>query len=179
MKSTQTRYGTVAVTLHWLSALSIFALLGLGFRASALTGSPDKTLILTAHVTLGSVVLILTLFRIIWWAFADQKPKPLSDDPAWQQISGKAVHILFYVVILGMCASGIGMVALSGAGAILFGGQTSPLPNFWDYLPRTPHGLGARFMLVLMALHIGAALYHHFIRKDGLIWRMWFSADRK
>ena len=72
-------------------------------------------------------------------------------------------------VILGMVASGIGTIALSGAGSILFGADVGPLPNFSEVLPRVPHGLGARLMVALFMLHAGAALYHHFIKKDGLI----------
>ena len=82
--------------------------------------------------------------------------------------------MLFYIVILGMAASGIGMLVLSGAGLIIFGGPAESLPNFWDYAPRTPHGLGAKFMIGLLVLHAGAALYHQFFIKDGLLKRMWF-----
>jgi len=85
------------------------------------------------------------------------------------------VHLLFYVAILGMAASGIGMFILSGAGPIIFDGGEGQLPDFWDYKPRVPHGIGARFLIVLLVFHTGAALYHHFVRRDGLLWRMWYG----
>lgn len=178
MKSTTTRYGTVAVTIHWLSAIFILALVGSGFRAASLVDSTAKASILSLHVPLGIIILLLTLTRLAWWIFADKKPTHVEGDPAWQTLCAKAVHVMFYIVILGMTASGIGIMILSGAGNILFGGLEGPLPNFWDYLPRVPHGIGARAMVVLLALHIGAALYHHFVKKDGLIWRMWYRSDR-
>ena len=177
LKSTHTKYGTVAVSIHWLSALAIIAMLGSGFRATSLSDSAAKASTLTMHVTLGSLVLILTLARLAWWFWADKKPLPPIGDPAWQAMGAKAVHVLFYIVILGMAASGIGMIALSGAADILFGGAAHPLPNFWDFLPRVPHGLGARLMIALFVLHVGAALFHHFVKKDGLIRRMWFGGD--
>jgi hypothetical protein len=62
------------------------------------------------------------------------------------------VHVLFYVVILGMIASGIGMMALSGAAVLMFGGESALLPDFWNYPPRIPHGIGARLLLVLLML---------------------------
>jgi cytochrome b561 len=65
------------------------------------------------------------------------------------------VHVLFYVVILGMIASGIGMMALSGAAVLMFGGESALLPDFWNYPPRIPHGIGARLLLVLLMLHVG------------------------
>ncbi|WP_415400976.1 cytochrome b [Tateyamaria sp. SN3-11] len=178
MKSTATRYGTVAVTIHWLSAIFILALIGSGFRAGSLVDSAAKASILTLHVPLGIIILLLTLIRLAWWVFADKKPPHVEGDPAWQTLSAKAVHVLFYIVILGMAASGIGMMVLSGAGSVLFGGADVPLPDFGDFLPRVPHGIGARLMIVLLVLHVVAALYHHFIKKDGLLWRMWYSNNR-
>lgn len=177
MKSTPTQYGSVAVTIHWLSAIFILAMLGSGFRAASMTESAAKEAVLMFHVPLGIFILGLTLFRLFWWWRVDQKPRPVDGDPAWQRVTAKAIHVLFYVVILGMAASGIGMLALSGAGGVLFGESLQPLPNFSEFLPRVPHGLGARLMVALFALHAGAALYHHFIKRDGLIWRMWFGSE--
>jgi len=74
-----------------------------------------------------------------------------------------------------MIASGIGMIALSGAAPLIFGANSAPLPDFWKYPPRPPHAIGARLLLALLVLHVGAALYHHFVRRDGLLWRTWFS----
>ena len=179
MKSTATRYGSVAVTIHWISAICIIAMLGSGFRAASVMDSAAKEAILMFHVPLGAVILGLTLLRLVWWWRVDQKPEPVAGDPAWQTFTAKAIHVLFYVVILGMAASGIGIVALSGAGGILFGAEPGPLPDFSEFLPRGPHGLGARLMLALFVMHGGAALYHHFIKGDGLIWRMWFGSKDK
>jgi cytochrome b561 len=85
------------------------------------------------------------------------------------------VHFLFYVVTLGMIASGVGMMVLSGAAPVIFGGEGAPLPDFWKYPPRVPHGIGARLLVALLLLHVGAALHHHFVRRDGLLRRMRFS----
>ncbi len=176
MKSTPTQYGSVAVTIHWLSAIFILVMLGSGFRAASQTDSAAKEAILMLHVPLGVLILFLTLMRLFWWWRVDQKPDPVGGDPAWQTFTAKAIHVLFYVVILGMAASGIGIIALSGAGGILFGAEIGPLPDFSEFLPRGPHGLGARLILGRFVLHAGAALYHHFIKGDGLIWRMWYGS---
>ena len=149
MKSSSNQYGSVAVTIHWLSAIFIIAMLGSGFVATSTTGSDAKSTILVFHVSLGVIILFLTLLRIFWWWRVDHKPNPVKGDPAWQTFTAKAIHILFYIVILGMIASGIGMVALSGAGGVLFGAVEGTLPNFTEFLPRVPHGLGARLMATL------------------------------
>lgn len=179
IKSSLTQYGFVAVTIHWLSAIFILAMLGSGFRAASMTDSAAKEAILMFHVPLGIVILCLTLLRLFWWWRVDRKPSPVAGDPDWQTLSAKAIHVLFYVVILGMVASGIGTVVLSGAGSILLGTAAEPLPDFSEFLPRVPHGLGARLLVALFLLHAGAALYHHFIKRDGLIWRMWFGSYDK
>lgn len=173
LRSTETRYGAVAVTLHWISALLILALLALGFQAEDAEGVA-KAEILALHVPLGLLVVALTLLRIVWWWLADHNP-PTVPMPGWQELSAKAIHILFYIVILGMGASGIGMLLLSGAMPIIFGDSQGVLPNFHDFLPRTPHGLGAMALVVLFVLHAGAALYHQFAKRDGLLNRVWFG----
>lgn len=173
-RSSATHYGTVAVTLHWLSALLILALVASGFRASGMADSAAKTNILQLHVPFGVAILLFTLARVAWWFFADKKPASVPM-PNWQDRFARAVHLLFYVVIFGMTASGIGMMVLSNAGPIIFGGEASALPDFWEYLPRTPHGIGARLILTLFVVHAGAALYHQIFKKDGLLGRMWFA----
>ena len=50
---------------------------------------------------------------------------------------------------------GIGMMVLSGAAAVLFGGTDGALPNFWNYAPRVPHGIGARVMVALLVVRKG------------------------
>ncbi len=175
MKSTSMSYGTVAISIHWLSAIVIVVLLASGFRAADIADAAAKADTLRVHASAGILLLVLTLARIAWWLFADRKPEPPAGEPRWQERAARAVHLLFYVVVLGMVASGIGMFVLSGAGPILFGGAGGTLPDFWTYPPRIPHAAGARLLCALLAVHIGAALYHHFALRDGALRRMWFS----
>lgn len=174
-KSSSTAYGTVAVLIHWLSVCLIVVLLGSGFRAGQTEDLATKALFLKFHAPLGITILLLTLARLVWWWRFDTKPDPLGGDPAWQERIAKLVHFALYVVILGMAVSGISMFVLSGAGEILFGGGTGPLPDFSQFLPRVPHGIGARVFIGLLILHAGAALFHHFIRRDKTLRRMWFQ----
>jgi len=176
LKSTPTRYGAVAVTIHWITALLIVALLVTGFRIASLDDAAAKVAFLSFHAPTGILILLLTVLRVLWWWLADRKPAAPADDPAWQTATARLVHVLFYVVIFVMAASGIGMMLLSGAGAILLGdAPVSSLPDFDDFIPHIPHGIGAFSMIALLVFHAGAALYHHFVRRDGLLWRMWFA----
>ena len=174
-KSSATQYGSVAVTLHWISALLIVAAVGSGFFAAGMDSSLTKADILKLHVPLGIAIFGLTLVRIGWWMFVDKKPSPVPM-PSWQKRSSGAVHFLFYVVIFTMTVSGMGMMMLSGASSIIFGGELAQLPEFRDYLPRKPHGIGARLIIALIVIHAGGALYHYRFKKDGVLGRMWFAS---
>jgi cytochrome b561 len=171
-KSTPDRYGTVAITIHWIAAALIVALLVTGFRVSGAADPAAKAAFLRFHAAMGVTILLLTLGRIAWWWFADRKPLPVAGPPPLLKRTASTVHALSYIVILGLAASGIGMMVLSGAGPIVFGGAPGSLPDFWNYPPRVPHGIGVRLLIALLILHVGGALYHHFIRRDRLLARM-------
>jgi cytochrome b561 len=174
LKSTSSRYGSVAVAIHWLSALMIVLLFATGLLAAAQVDSDAKVALLRAHIPLGAGVLVLTLFRIVWWFVADKRPALPAGQPAWQQWVARATHIGLYVVVLVTASSGIATIVLSGALPAIIGSAT--LPNLETVLPRAVHGVVSRLMLGLLALHIGAALYHQFIRRDHLLARMGIGA---
>ncbi|MFN0190895.1 MAG: cytochrome b [Aestuariivirga sp.] len=172
LKSTPERYGALPIALHWISAILILALVVAGFIAANQIDPVAKAAILRVHAPVGTLVLVLTLFRLAWWLFIDRKPVEAAGMSTLQSRASKAVHGLFYVAIIGLAASGIAMFILSGAGEILFGTSTSPLPDFWNYSPRYGHAILARLMVLLLVLHVGAALYHQFVRGDRLLARM-------
>ena len=165
------RYGRVAITIHWISAFLIVFLLASGFRAAGTIDPGMKAAILRVHVPAGLLLLALTMFRIAWWWRWDDWPAPVPG-PVWQARAAKLVHLLFYLVLIGMAATGIGTMVLSGAGRIVFGGAVGPLPDFAQLQPRIEHGIGARLLLGMLAVHIGAALYHHFVRHDATLRRI-------
>lgn len=174
LRSSADQYGAVAVSIHWLTAILILIVLGSGFNAADAIDDATKAQLLRVHIPAAIAVLVLTVLRIAWWLLFDAKPQPVRGMPLWQERLARFVHLVFYIVILGMVASGIGMMILSGAGPMIFGTPGADLPDFHDFPPRAPHGLAASLMVALLFAHVGAALYHHFIRRDGLLWRMWY-----
>jgi cytochrome b561 len=171
-KSTADRYGSVAVAIHWLTAAAILVLLGLGLAAANAADPATKAALLRVHVPLGIAVVLLTLFRIVWWWRADRRPRPVADMPRWQVGAEHTVRVLIYACILVLGASGITLMVLSGAPAVLFFGAPEPLPDFWTFPPMAGHFLAAFALLALAIGHIGAALYHQFLRRDRLLARM-------
>lgn len=169
IKSSPHRYGAMAAAIHWLTALAVILLLVSG----QIMGGPNMATILPVHVSLGIVVGVLTLFRIVWWLAFDKKPAPVGGTTKAQHLAAQIVHYGLYAAILIMVASGIAMVALSGAAPAIFGGGR--LPNFSTLAPFGAHGLVSKLLLLLVIGHIGAALWHHLVKRDGLIGRMGFG----
>lgn len=178
MKSRSDRYGSVAVTIHWLSAVAIFVAIGSGFGAAMAVDPAAKTGLLQLHIPMATIVLVLTLARIAWWWLADRKPGPLAGVPVWQERSARAVHGLLYIAILLMLGSGIALLVTSGAGNVLFGGAGT-LPDFSQFASRTAHGVGALLIVLLLAAHVGAALYHQGVRRDNIFRRMWYERSSR
>lgn len=166
--SSNDRYGAVAASIHWLSALAVLLMLGSGLAM----GNEDDLVptVLPMHVALGVLVGVLTLFRVAWWWFFDRHPAPVAGMSQAQEWAARLVHLGLYVAILIMVASGIGMVALTGAAPAIFGG--APLPDFSDAPPHAMHELMSRLLIGLVLAHVAAALWHHFVKRDGLIGRM-------
>jgi cytochrome b561 len=172
LKSTATRYGATAVAIHWATALLIVAQLAGGFVAAQSGDAQTKASILRMHAPLGILVLVLTLVRIGWWAFVDRRPAPMKNMPPGEALAVRGMHLLLYGAMLFATLSGVALMAMSGAGRTLFGGDRRPLPDFSDFAPFHAHLTAVLLLALLLAGHVGAALYHQFIRRDRLFDRI-------
>ncbi|HMT14912.1 MAG TPA: cytochrome b/b6 domain-containing protein [Aestuariivirga sp.] len=170
-KSTSNRYGTVAIFIHWLTVVMVFAQALGGFWAATTANPATQAAILRLHAPFGMAILVITLFRILWWLAFDKKPRDMASVPPIQNVAAKAVHGLLYLALLGMGLSGIILMNSSGAGEVLFGAGGT-LPNFWDYTAFYVHAAIAWGLIILIIGHIGAALYHQFMVGDRLLGRM-------
>lgn len=173
LAGTRTRYGRVAVALHWSIAALVVVALGSGLAADDAGAGAHGPL--RVHLFSGLAAGVLTVARVLWWWLADTRPEPVADDSAARRAASRVVHALLVLLPLGMVASGVAMMALSGAADPLFAG--GPLPDFADLVPRGPHGLGSRLLIGLVVLHVAAALFHQFALRDGLIGRMAWGRD--
>ena len=175
MKSTPAEYGIVARAMHWGIAAAILGMIGSGLAAERAAGTLAAENILRFHAATGIAVLALTILRMVWWAAFDRRPQPLPM-PRWQAVAARGTHLALYVLVLALAASGIAMMALSGAGYVLFAGAPGPLPDFATLPPRAPHGVFGWLLIGLVVLHVAAALYHRFVLKDRLLTRMGLGA---
>ena len=170
LKSTSTQYGSVAIAIHWASALAVILTFIAGFVVAETLPPGQGAPILLAHITLGLIVFALTILRILWWLVADKHPKAPADQPWWQVRTAQAVHLGLYVLLVLMASRGITTLILSGVVPTLLAG--GPVPDFSELIPRVAHGIMSKLLLALFVLHLGAALWHQFARGDRLLARM-------
>ena len=174
-ETTPKRYHPALATIHWLMALLVIMMLGVGkFAMPGISpDDPQKPMMLQSHTYIGGAIAVLLIIRLVL-RFTTKHPAPADAGNAFLNFVGKAVHFLIYFFLLGMAVSGLGLFQLANLPAVFSGAQPYP-SNFFEYLPRMGHGLASWLVLVLVALHVGAAMFHQFVKKDNLLGRMWFG----
>lgn len=98
------RYTRVAIALHWTIAFLILFNLAVGFFMEGLP-QPARKFVITAHLSAGMTVLVLTAIRIIW-RLTHRPPSLIGGLHAWERWLAKSVHILFYAAMVVMPVSG-------------------------------------------------------------------------
>ncbi|MEM8576217.1 MAG: cytochrome b/b6 domain-containing protein [Pseudomonadota bacterium] len=191
LANTASRYGSVAKTFHWLTALLIFTVFPLGAVANNMAyqiktaASPDPDLIaqtawlFSLHKTLGIAVFFVALARILW-AFSQPKPAPMHPERRLETFAADTAHWLLY--------SSLVIVPLSGW--IHHAATTGFAPIWWPLgqgLPLVPqsqavesffagvHIVVTKVLLIALAAHVAGALKHALIDRDGVLARMWFG----
>ena len=168
------RYQPVLVALHWFIALMIIGLLCLGFfvLAKMPNSDPHKLDILVWHMTGGMVVLVLMIPRLIIRIWSARPAKAAAGSPLLDRLAPIA-HDALYVIVFLMIATGWTTGWLISD---VFQPNGGPLPSTFAMLPTfQAHAVLAALLVILIAGHIAAALYHQLVLKDGLFRRMWFG----
>jgi cytochrome b561 len=173
-ENTPQRYGFMAVGLHWFMFLLLVVVYScIELRELFPKGSEPRDLLKTWHFMLG-----LLVFALVWLRLAVRLSGsvPLAGQESdWQTILAKFVHFALYMLMILMPL--LGWLMLSAAGKpIPFFGLTLPSlisedKNIAQFLKETHETLGT-IGYFLIAAHALAALYHHFIKKDGTLFRM-------
>ncbi len=168
-QSTKDRYGPVAVALHWICALLILLEVPLGFAIQNVGDGPRLPIFLS-HAVIGVGAGVLTVVRLAWWTLADRKPDAMPGSSKPERMLTKAVHGFFYFALLFLSVGGVMISIAKVLGPTLVALQ----PDIAPYLqiPVPAHNIAARLFMTLLGLHIAAALYHHWVRRDGTLKRM-------
>ena len=174
MRDSPASYGTVSRLNHWIGALFVLLLLGIGLYFGALPRGEEKRFWRGLHVAFGTVAIVFLLFRV-FWSMRSSAPRPLPQRPALQLLS-KAVHLLLLTGIVIMVLTGPLTMWSAGRSFGIFDllQIPSPFPPFKSYqkLLEQIHSLVAYAMMGLIGLHLLGVLKHHFIDHDGILSRM-------
>lgn len=179
MHTNSERYSRVAVFLHWTIALLIIGMIAVGLTMEDYPVK-YKFLAFNLHKSFGLTILALSIFRLYWRLTHTAPAMPATMRP-WEKFSARALHWVFYFLIIAMPLSGWILVSANAKYPTvfftLFEVPQFPLPVAYD-TPYTHdifewlHYWLAMGTLGLLALHIGAALKHHFINHDAVLRRM-------
>jgi cytochrome b561 len=161
--------------LHWLVALMILCSATLGLYMVDLQLSPAKLKLYSWHKWLGVTIFLVAVVRL-GWRLTHPAPALPATVPAWQQRSAALTHALLYVLLFAIPLSGWLMSSALGVQVVYFG--VLPLPDLvekdkvlGEQLKLAHFSLNVT-LLVLVVLHVAAALKHHFLDRDEVLHRM-------
>ena len=175
LRNTPDSWGAPAKLFHWVMAALILAQSALGVMAANWRVSPTKLELFFWHKSTGILILALVALRLAW-RLANPVPLLPSGMAAWERAAARLGHLFLYAL----------MIALPVTGWIVNSASNVPFRIFWlvplpaivapdeptaDFVAEVHGGLAALLALVLAA-HIGAALWHHFVKRDTVLERM-------
>lgn len=174
LRNTPERYGSVAQALHWVVVLLLIGQVAVGKIAHEMPDGFDKLVLLARHKSVGITILGLAVLRLAW-RLVDRPPAP-PPMPRWQLQAARASHAALYVLLFAMPLSGWLMSSASNYPVSWFG--FAQLPDLvapdrdLKHLLEEVHESLANALIAIALLHVAAALKHHFVDRDGLLWRM-------
>jgi cytochrome b561 len=171
------RYNPALASFHWIIALLIFTNVILASAAEGEHGRAPVTVfgipVIGIHMLTGITILVLLTLRLIT-RLSTKRPAPATAGHALLDKIGVLTHYALYFFTYTMTISGIVMAAQRGYFAKIFG-IGSVAQNSQRSGLGALHGLSWVFLGLFILLHLGATLYHQFIRRDHLLGRMWFG----
>jgi cytochrome b561/polyisoprenoid-binding protein YceI len=189
------RYSTVAIALHWAVAVCILSMIPMGWWMTAAIEQPGSQAlayrVFQIHKSIGFLILALTVVRIVW-RLTHRPPALPGGMKRWEAFAANATHVAFYALMLALPLTGWLYVS---AGWAVAQDRALEVATSWFGLFPIPHlpgvaelAAGARRALAfqamgahaamawgavaLVVLHVGAALKHQFVDRDGVLAHM-------
>ena len=176
LKNSTDQFGSVAIALHWIMALAVFGLFGLGWYMVELTyyDSLYKTLPFI-HKSIGILFAATLVFRIVW-KLINPKPQPLAGSSTFEIVAARFAHLALYGLLIVIVCSGYLISTADGSSISVF--EWFAVPATITSIPEQEDVAGfvheylAYALIALVVLHAAAALKHHFFDKDDTLRRM-------
>lgn len=181
-RNTQARYGLVSAVFHWAVALAVFAMFGVGLYMVGLSYYDSLYNALPRwHRSVGMLLFAVVLARLIW-RLISRPPPPPAGHSRFERFMAAAMHWVLYLLLFGLFVSGYLISTADGRGFSMFNwfevpALTGRIPNLEDTAGLVHEWL-AWVLIVLAALHAGAALKHHFVDRDETLVRMLGRSSR-
>jgi cytochrome b561 len=176
IRNTGVNWGFVARAFHWILGLTILGMIAYGYWFNHWAARPVRLFHRSIHADIGYLIILLTALRLIWRAINPTPALP-QGTPRWERVLAYLNHAALYlftlvVAFLGWAHSGAHKPDYSNWFGLFHVPQfTSPDKATAD-LYEDRHILAAYILLGLIVLHVLAALYHHFFKRDRVLVRM-------
>jgi cytochrome b561 len=170
----QLQYGTTAKVFHWLIVALLLVQYLIGWFMPDIHRGMKPGDAMTWHISVGMVILILIVLRFAWRLMHPVAPE--SSLPPWQRVSSEALHWLLYLLVLITTVSGWLFASFRGWSISFF--FLTPLPMLASENPTALRAINhwhQKFewtLLILIGLHVAAALMHRFVYRNGVMQRM-------
>lgn len=168
------QYGAVAKIFHWLIVALLLVQYPLGWLMPDIHGGMTPGAGMTFHVSIGLVIVVLIVLRLVWRLTHPVAPE--SSLPPWQRLTAEAAHWLLYILVLATTATGWLFASFRGWSISFF--YLMPFPMLASgnaAAVRAVDGLHQAMewaLLVVIGIHVAAALAHLFILRDRVMHRM-------
>ena len=169
----RTRYDSFAITLHWLTALLVLTQFGLA-ELWGFAPRPTRHLMIVAHMSFGILLTLVLIVRIAWRLTPGHQVRAAT--AGWVELASKTVQYVLYGLLAAQAVLGF-VLRWSGNEAMSFFGLPIP-PPFAPFSKPAHHLVGEAHnwigwtIIILAAGHALAALFHHFVLRDDVLWRM-------
>jgi cytochrome b561 len=182
LRSTDAGWGVGVRVFHWLIAVLVIAQGVIGLMMVEMGLTPAKVRVFALHKSIGITILALVLLRVAW-RLTERKPADPPAMPRWQRRTARVMHVALYLLILALPLSGWWFNSAANAPLVWFGLVDVPsLTRGYDpvWKPRALFLHEALFWLLvlLLVVHIGAALWHHFKQRDDVLKRILRGAPK-
>ncbi|MBI4808917.1 MAG: cytochrome b/b6 domain-containing protein [Nitrosomonadales bacterium] len=164
------QYSKRTAILHWLIFLLVIAAFYFGHQLDESKDGAQKLSMYPLHFLIGDLILLLVLVRI-YFRKKDGEPAPANANPLLNKIAA-ATHGLLNISVIAVVISGMVTAATSGVIDALKTNDPDLIPDFGTVGAKEYHELFIGLLLLLVAFHVVAALYHQFIVKDSLMRRI-------
>jgi len=169
------KHSKATIILHWGTALAIVVSVGVMFIREYIEAKTYRIGLLEVHRQLGMLVLVGVAMRLVV-RYRGGLAKPVEPMPILTRLCAGLCHLTLYALLVGLTLLGLAGTNAHNVELNLFGiGHLPPLvsddPDLADELTDY-HIWGSWILLGALVLHIGAALIHHFILKDKVLYAM-------